>query len=549
VILALLIASLLFQPAPAAAAPAERPSLVVVFVLDMLPEGVFERVEPALTGGLGRLLRSGRHYTRCEHDHAGTETGPGHATLLSGLYPSHNGIVLNDWYDRASASEAYCVADVRPGARPNFDDPESAPIGPGNLKGENLADLVKRKIPGAKVYSVAGKDRAAVLMAGHHADGVFWHSRTSGWMTSNPSVVASLPSWGAAFWGDVTRAGPWVEGIPQQWSYPERPGARPDDYPYESGVFSRVSPHPLLTPAPQESGPGIVDRITFSPWWNWPVLRLASRILDAESLGADRDPDLLLVGLSATDAVGHIYGPGSQEYLDTLIRLDAWLGDFMREAEKRAERTGGVLFALSADHGVLRLPETIPGARRIDARDLRRRMRDALVASIGKEDAKDLVAAEQSGNIYFDPAALAKLGMTSDQAAEAARRAFSGFWEIARVYKASDLVSSSAGDPFLDLQRHSFDPDRSGDLVVQPCERCLVTSSGAGTSHGSPYEYDRRVPLILMGPGIPAGEDDGTCRTVDLAPTIADRLGITFDEPRDGRSLVPAPPSQSGRTP
>ncbi len=246
---------------------------------------------------------------------------------------------------------------------------------------------------------------------------------------------------------------------------------------------------------------------------------------------------------------GTSYGPGSQEYLDALIRLDGWLDDFMREAERRAEKTGGVLFALSADHGVLPLPETIPGARRIDARDLRRRLRDALVASIGKEDARDLVAAEKSGNVYFDPDALEKLGMTADQAADAARRAFSGFWEIARVFKASELAPSSAGDTFLDLQRHSFDPERSGDLVLQPCEKCLVASSGAGTSHGSPYEYDRRVPLILMGPGIPAGEDDGQCRTVDLVPTIAHLLGITFDQPRDGRplELAPARPSQGTR--
>jgi len=554
VIAALVLAcALLLMPVPATAAPAPAngpPSLVVVFVLDMAPPGVLDRAEPLLTGGLGRMLRSGRRYTQCRHDHAGTETGPGHATLLSGLYPSHSGIILNDWYDRATKSDVYCAGDSGPGARPDFDDPASHPIGPGNLRGENLADLVKRKIPGAKVYAVAGKDRAAVLMGGHHPDGAFWHSRSSGWMTSNPSLIAALPSWGAAFWGDTGRGVPYTEGIPDQWTYPLRPGARADDYPYENAVFSRVSPHPLLEPTPtgDKATATIVNRIIFSPWWNWPIIGLSRRILEAESLGADAAPDLLLVGLSATDSVGHHYGPDSQEYLDTLIRVDGWMDDLMRDARSRAEAEGrgGVLFALSGDHGVLPLPETIPGARRIDAWNLRSRMRDALASAIGKEGAQDLIASVNSGNIYFDGEVLARLDMTADQAAEAARRAFSGFWEIARVYKASDLAGSSTGDQFLDLQRHSFDAERGGDVVVQPCDRCLVTSSGGGTSHGSPYDYDRHVPMILMGDGIEPGEDDRECHTVDLAPTIAELLGISFDTPRDGRSLAPRSRAAAG---
>ena len=98
----------------------------------------------------------------------------------------------------------------------------------------------------------------------------------------------------------------------------------------------------------------------FTPWLDWLTLELADRIVEERHLGADDAPDLLVIALSATDTIGHRYGPGSQEHLDHLLRLDAWLGDFMRKTEGSVAKSGRtVLFALSADHGVLPLPERL----------------------------------------------------------------------------------------------------------------------------------------------------------------------------------------------
>lgn len=518
-------------------APA-RPSLVVVIVVDQLPADRLDSMRDSLRGGYRRLLDSGRRFSRCAHDHASTETGPGHATLLSGLNPRRNGIILNDWYDALSGREVYCAGDDDPDALPSHDGTRAASA--RHLKDENLGDLIKRSRPGARVYSIAGKDRSAVLTAGHAPDGAFWLSFATGGYTTSPRIVRRLPSWGHDFWGaDPTGTDLFRAGVPAAWTYPLRAGAMPDDYPYEADRFSRVAPHPLAEPREggDEGRATVARRVGFSPWQDWLTLQLAARILDEERLGRDAVPDLLILGLSGADYVGHIWGPDSQEYLDLMLRVDGWLGDFMRRAEEAASATGGVLFALSADHGVLPIPETVAGARRIDAQDLRERLTAALHRRLPSPGEGSFIAAEHSGHVYFDRGALQRAGVTVQRAAEELRRAASGFWEISRIYAASDLISPAGGDPFLDLYRNAYDPERGGDVVLQPCEKCLVTSSPFGTSHGTPYDYDRRVPMILMGPGVEPGLDDADCRTVDLAPTIAEILGLEFRTSRDGTAL------------
>lgn len=535
---------------PAASRVSAPPSLIVVFVADQLPAGTLERLHDQLTGGYRRFLDEGLRYTECRHAHALTSTGPGHATLLSGLDPRTSGIILNDWYDRDAHRESYCVGDYSETAKPGFDGGQA--VSPANLQGESLGDLIKRVSPSSKVYAVAGKDRAAILTGGHRSDGSFWYSARTGGYTSNPSIVAQLPAWGGAFWGgDVTSTLLYQNGIPAEWAYPVRPGASPDDYPFEGSAFSRVSPHPLMRVEsgdvkPEERVKTVAKRILYSPWLDWLTLQLAARIVDEARLGADAAPDLLVVGLTSSDIVGHTYGPDSQEYLDLLLRVDGWVGEFMRHAEQQVAAKGGhggVLFALSADHGVLPLPERVEGGRRIDGPGLERRIEAAIAARLKTDSSDDqsrVIEAIKDGHVYFDRRTLEKLDVPLDRAVEEARRALSGFWEIQRTYRGVDLAAATdpAGDPFLDRFHRSWNQQRGGDLVLQFCEKCLVITAATGTDHGSPYDYDQRVPMMLLGPGIRPAPKTGACSTVDLAPTLAGLLQMMFETPRDGRDLL-----------
>ncbi|HXB26775.1 MAG TPA: alkaline phosphatase family protein, partial [Gemmatimonadaceae bacterium] len=77
------------------APPTPPPTLVVFLTVDQMRSDYFPRFLPQLTGGLGRLYRRGAVFTQGYQDHAITETAPGHATVLSGRFPRHTGIVAN----------------------------------------------------------------------------------------------------------------------------------------------------------------------------------------------------------------------------------------------------------------------------------------------------------------------------------------------------------------------------------------------------------------------------------------------------------------------
>jgi len=541
---------------PRSVAPAGgRPSLVVVIVVDQLAAGRLEKARKWLGGGFARFLDEGRSYTKCAHAHAATETGPGHATLLSGLFPAHNGIIGNDWFDREAHRKIYCAGAAESGPR-NYDG--SAGVSARNLEGENLADLVRRADPASKVFTVAGKDRSAILTGGHRPNAAYWYSLRNGGFTSNAALVPDLPAWGADFWGESpTTTEFYRKNIPEEWSYEVRPEWGPDDVPTESSSASRVSPHPMVAGADRLTGQADLvsiraRRVFTSPWVDWLTLQLARRILEHEALGADAAPDLLVVGLAGLDAVGHSYGPDSQEYLDTLVRVDGWLAEFMKAAGRAGrEGAGGcVMFALSADHGVLPLPELVPGARRVKDDQMSDKLETAVAARLGQKGEGPFIETINWLDVYFDRRTLDRLGVPLARAIDAARAELSGWPEVVRVRTADELSSAApaGADPFLDLYRNSFSRARSGDLVIQPCEKCLFTSRAEGTSHGSPYDYDRQVPMILIGPGIKAGQDSSECRTVDLAPTIASWLGAAFAAPRDGRPLPTGAPVDSAST-
>ena len=65
----------------------------------------------------------------------------------------------------------------------------------------------------------------------------------------------------------------------------------------------------------------------------------------------DKIPRYSLVGLYAADVLGHKYGPGSQEVVDTLIQFDLFLRDFFDLLNKRGLASKTYII-ISADHGM-----------------------------------------------------------------------------------------------------------------------------------------------------------------------------------------------------
>jgi len=553
-------------PAARAADSEPRPRLVLVIAIDQLRA---DRLTPDLPGGLGRLAREGRVFADAAHAHADTETCPGHAVMLTGAHPGRAGVPGNEWIERETGISHYCVEDADetgrllvPGVATT--DARGRVLGrsPRLLRVDALGDWMKRAEPKARVFTVSGKDRAAIALGGKHPDAAYWFdAKSARGFTSSRYYLERLPDWVAQWHGEAPLTSGWLRDVPERWEHPSGApanGARADDFPGEivdrdrqPPWFTRTSPHPLRGPDLDTT----LARLYFTPWLDSATLSFARTLIEREELGSDDATDLLAVSLSATDLIGHAYGPGSQEARDGLLRLDQALGEFL---DAVASRVGSerLLVALTSDHGVLELPEALTAvgenecpaeARRVSPQALGASLQKELVSRFGPVpaaaagDAKrpqGWILSEGFG-ISVNRAATKPHGDVSvEEVASATRAWLSAQPGVAYVFTADEIEHAGGPEAFRALAARSYDPERSGDLVLLPMRDCLFSPFPTGTTHGTPYLYDRAVPLVVFGPGVARGVVRGLAAPADLGPTLAVHLGVPFPADRDGQPLA-----------
>ena len=505
---------------------------MLLLSIDQLPA---DRVDEDLPGGLGRITRDGLRHTNAWLEHANTETCPGHASMITGRHPSGSGIAGNNFIDGEGGRPIYCVEDPLEDARVFGAEHGRSPR---RLRATSLGDWMKGARPETRVFSVSGKDRAAIMLGGKGADAAYWLNRSAdvGFTTSR-YYVDERPAWVSAFNAAL------ATGLPPSWTHAVVsgvPAGRTDDFPGESPEYGRTSGHPLLHEDPER----FAKNLYVTPYLDQVTLRFATELVTREQLGRGTGPDLLAISLSASDRVGHLYGPYSHEARDTLVRLDRELGRFLDFLS--AELGGGsLLVVLTSDHGVLPLPEWIArqGELACPEEHGRAGLR-MLVLGLFWELHKELggvlswprqwvtIAGPRIG---VRRAVTRRAEIPLDNVLDVAESYLEGIPAIARAWRA-DEIRSETGE-LARLYRNSFVPGRSGDLFIQLERTCLISTSDYGTGHGTGYDYDRRVPLIFWGQGVKTGRRDDRVATVDIAPTLARWLGLEVPEDLDGRAL------------
>jgi predicted AlkP superfamily pyrophosphatase or phosphodiesterase len=513
-----------------AAAAAERPRLIVVISVDQLPFEYLMRMRAGFAedGFFRAVWDRGAVFSACHHGHAFTITGPGHSVLLTGAYPNTTGIVDNDWLDRTTGKVVYCVDDE---TVETAGAPGKKSMSPRRLLVNTLGDQMKlASNRRAKVFGVALKDRAAILMAGHMADACLWYDNNSGhWITST-YYRESLPDYARAY----NEAGRAKRFGGRKWELllaPERYELYyPDNAPWESNVatLGRSFPHPI----PKADAAGYAKLMPTSPFGTEMTLDIARLVTSEEKLGADDEPDLLCINLSSNDYVGHAYGPYSLEVQDMTFSTDRQLGDFTRFLDETVGR-GRWTLALSSDHGVGPIPEhavqlKLP-ARRVTTEhfaSLREKLEGALQVRFGKLEspAAKYVQHFDSNTVYLDER-LAELA--GDNFAAAQRLVRDQLLEddaIAEAHTRDDLLAGGNDTEVFRRLVLSFHPRRSGDVlyVLKPYHLAGEITA----SHGTPWEYDTHVPLLMLGCGIAAGIHDRPTTPPQMAPTLARLLGV-----------------------
>jgi predicted AlkP superfamily pyrophosphatase or phosphodiesterase len=557
------------------AAAAPRPRLVVLISIDQFRADYLTRFAdlylPAEVdgrrGGFRYLMERGAWFADAHHDHFPLYTGPGHSVLLTGAPPYESGIVGNSWYDRdGEKATRYCVEDPAsplvglPAAAAATPDAAGAPGAPGKaamaaparggvspvtLRVSTVGDELKMATGGrAKVWGLSFKDRAAVLLAGHLADGVLWLDEKSGaWITSRYyRPDGTLPAWVASLNAEH-RMDAWF-GTTWEPSVPAAALARawtPDGrHAEDPGHLGRRFPHRVDGGAEHPDARFRAAFVT-TPFGNDFVLRTAGDLVAHEALGGGSTPDLLAINLASNDYIGHAYGPDSPEVLDAAVRTDRQLAAFFATLDRTVPGgMAGVLVVVTADHGVSPLPGALidahmPGGL-LDEHALRAAAAAALAAAYGPGE---WVQALVESNLYLDLAALDAHHIPRAAAEERAAEALAAQPGIYAAYTRSAILGGRLPSTAIAARlARSFHPRVSGDVVLIP-DPYWMPGSDRGTTHGSPYAYDTSVPLLFAGPGVRPGRYTERASTLDVAPTLADRLGILQPSGSEGRVLAP----------
>ena len=511
--------------ATALAAPAQ-PRLIVAISVDQFSADLFAEYRPLYTAGLLRLS-GGAVFPSGYQSHAATETCPGHSTILTGAHPARTGIIANEWIDQdieRSDKQIYCAEDPHVAGSSSSHYSVSAL----NLKVPTLGERLKRQDSRSQVVAVAGKDRAAVMMGGHLIDEAwFWDGHS---YVTLPNLTLAVPPIIAAVNARIASA----VAHPAPALLPAACRSRSREV--------TVADRSVGTLRTRTAGDFKVFRTALE--FDRATTDIAIDRIRTLRLGRGAATDLIAIGLSATDYVGHYFGTEGAEMCAQIQGVDANVGRILVALD--AARTPYVV-VLTADHGGLDLPERnrqhgFSAAARVGEAQDADRIGRLLAHEFGLPGSA-LASSGSFGDIYLSRQVPADL---RQRVLERARAEFLATAQVAAVFTASELraMPSPTGPAsewtLAERYRASFDAARSGDLLVAPVPylTTLPLSSGYLAHHGSPWSYDRRVPILFYWPGMSGFEAVLPVETVDILPTLAALINLPVPAGEiDGRCL------------
>jgi arylsulfatase A-like enzyme len=501
----------------------EMPSLVVLVVVDQLRADLLDRYDGVFTGGIRRLLDEGFQFSNTVHDHGNASTAGGHAAIATGTHPSRNGMVGSEWLEH-TATGWRSVHAVDDSLTHILGLPALPGRSPRNILRDGLGDWIAAVDSGAVVFAASRKAESAIILAGRTRGQAYWITENEGQFATSGFYAEAYPGWIDRFnreempriFGDSV----WLQTIPTR----ARNLTRRDTVEYEGDGIHTHFPHRFHDEVEDPHRPGALNRWAYRRSHpDAAVGAIAMEAVRALRLGQGPVPHLLALSFSQTDAVGKMYGPLSREQLENLLHLDAVLGDLMTFLD-RAVGDGRWVMAFTGDHGVLTMPEYLT---------------------------------EQGGEgLRGTPEQLASLARTFDafrqeegypaERADSLARTLLGLPFVADALTLPELSGGPPPDSFVVLMRNSHHPDRwigfpgseGLGVVLRFKENFLPSFLPQGTGYGSPYLYDRHVPLVFYGAGVPTGVSSDPVRTVDVAPTLARLAGIPIPTDLDGRPLL-----------
>jgi predicted AlkP superfamily pyrophosphatase or phosphodiesterase len=515
----------------------QTPKLVVGIVVDqMRVDYLYRYYNKFGENGFKKLLNKGSFFANTHYNYVPTVTAPGHAAIFTGATPAINGIVGNYWYDIQKHKRIYCVADA---------DAKSVGLEPLNMShkvsakncvSSTIGDELKMASNGkSKVFGVSQKDRAAILPAGHAADGVYWLDGSSGKFITSSYYQKQLPKWLIDFnqsnlpaqylkngWNTMLPIDKYTESISDDNNYEAPMNKTKPIFPYSFENELVKKDFKIL------SG---------TPFGNTVTKDLAIDLILNENLGKDEITDLLTISFSSTDIVGHDYGIRSIEIEDTYLRLDKDLEDLVNMLEAKIGKDNFVIF-LTADHGGAenwqQLNDSkIPGGR-VDP-DL---FEDKVMSLFNGYFGDSLLLFYENNQLFLNDEVIQNKKINLNEVVQRLNLYIKqGNLEgVSAAYLSENIMNNGyESNEVLSLVKKGLYMKRAGQIVLT-YDPAYNEWGSKGTTHESGFSYDTHVPLLFYGKNIKAATYYEKTNITQIAPTVSFLLNISkpngcLDEP------------------
>lgn len=534
----LLISS--FTVAQTAYIPPDKPKLVIGIIVEQLRYSQLESILGFLPdNGLKRMVTEGTYYRNVSLDYISTQAAPGFATISTGASPSAHGITSDTWFHPFNDQMIFCVQD--PGAGPIGGSFETGLFSPVNLLSSTFADeLHMAACGGSKVYGIGIKEMGAIITAGHAADGAFWYDdRTGTWMSSN-YYMQTLPPWLMDLNAMLTPG----QYLNQPWKplmdpslYP---GCQPDSSTFERG-FNGQTWFPYDLKELSTKGKLLNTTRDYSVLRETPfaddfTTELALRLIENEQMGQDDITDYLAITYSATDYIGHRFGPSSVEAADALVRLDKNIGLLLDKVDKSLGKKNVLVYFVSA-HGVSEIPAVLEKSRvpsgYFKLNQSLQLLRSYLNAIYGRGD---WVKGFYDNQIFLNRALIEDGKISLEEIQKRVARFMVQFSGIAAAVPTSSFEMSNFSGGLLLKMNNNFNQQRSGDVMIA-LNPGWVEKTDNVTGHNSPYEYDSHVPLIWFGWTASRASVTRSVSTRDIAVTLSVLCRIPLPNAASGDPL------------
>jgi predicted AlkP superfamily pyrophosphatase or phosphodiesterase len=512
----------------------KTPKLIVGITIEQMRSDYITRYwDTFQEGGFKRLFENGSYSLNARIDIHNLRTTTMLPTIYTGTYPSEHGIVGDKWYKHLTKNEISAINDdfyLTMGS-----DSKNGNVSANMLKVYTIGDALKENSSyKSKVFSVALNPTAAVLSAGHAADGAFWYDPSNGKMITSSYYMDDFPDWVMVFndrllpdyyldksWELLLDSGSYKEGVE-------------DGYLLEKGFWKKWNTFPYSLPMLSSMVKSKYQLLPVTPYGNKLVREFALHLIEQNTLGIDNDPDLLNITFSSMDFANKWFGPASVEMHDIYLRLDQDISTILNQLDKKFGKDNYLVFLTAAStkgYPVEVLKEEMNiRCGNFAPHSAMALLRAYLNAVFGVGEWILMYNEEQ---VYLNHALIEQKEKNLSEIQEKTALFLNQFEGIKSAVPAFLVEKSNLDNPRFSIVENSYCVQRSGDVI-------LILEEGwypAPKYDEVDYSTENRFPIVFYGTTVETGNLEEPVDATDIVPTLFNYLKMLPPDGAKGKAL------------